>query len=241
MCESPKDFQKHFKTHLEQKQRDSNEQDINVSEHSISKYRCGPCDKILSINEVKIHQRMHKQKKLCDTCGKVFSYRDNWKLHMQSHETEATGNWFICKICGKTFKFSHLLRQHVQWHSKERPFICEVCGKSFKHINHLSKHRKIHSDVKPLSCEYCRKGFARSDNLKAHLRTHTGQKPFKCDVCDAAFTHNVSLKTHKRSAHGIDMWKEQKSQVVEEFDNFNYKDPELYRNRILKGTSNSKE
>ena len=95
--------------------------------------------------------------------------------------------------------------------------MCESCGSTFKSHSAFNRHRYTHSDVKPLTCEYCGKGFTSGYNLKGHLRTHTGDKPFKCDVCNAAFTHNVSLKTHKKSAHGIDMWKDQKSQVLKQF------------------------
>ena len=126
-------------------------------------------------------------------------------------------------------------------HTKDRPFVCEVCGKSFKNRTVAERHRYVHSSVKPMSCEFCGKGFTNRYNLKGHLRTHTGEKPFKCDACDAAFTHNVSLKTHKRSAHGIDMWKEQPFQKLQEFDDLKVEDPEFYQKRKVQAKPEGEE
>ena len=193
--------------------------------------------------EVKVHQGRHGKQifKICDTCGKMFTVRSTWDRHKQLHDAEKKGNRCVCKICGRSFTLQAALKFHLKKHSKDRPHGCEVCGKTFKESSSLDKHRPIHTGIKHLSCEYCGKGFSRRDNLKSHLRTHTREKPFECDVCDAAFTHNVSLKTHKRSAHGIDMWKDQKSQVVEEFDDFNLQNPQLHEKQENQDTNDTEE
>ena len=231
-------------THLDPEQ--ANEQNIDVSEHSVLKYQCKPCDKTFEEHEIRAHRRWHNMNlkifKVCDLCGKVFTTRRYWYNHMLGHETEKSGNFFVCKVCGNLFKTPRLLRQHLTWHSKRRPHVCEICGKTFKRSAHLQRHRHIHNDVKPLSCEFCGKGFASEYNLKGHLRTHTGDKPFQCEICEAAFTHNVSLKTHKRSAHGIDMWKDQKpAPSTKECDDLDLSNPELYKVRLLDDSIEAKE
>ena len=242
--DSAKRFQKHFLTHLDPEQ--ANEQNIDVSEHAVVKYQCKECDKTFDEHEIKKHKRWHNMNlkifKVCDLCGKVFTTRRYWFNHMLGHETEKSGNYFVCKICGNMFKTPRLLKQHLTWHSKKRPHVCEVCGKTFKRLAHLHRHRHIHNDVKPLSCDFCGKGFASEYNLKGHLRTHTGEKPYQCDVCNAAFTHNVSLKTHKRSAHGIDMWKDQKpTPSAKECEDLDMNNPELYKIRLLDDTIEGNE
>ena len=195
-------------------------QKVDFSKAATLLYRCIPCDVVLTEVEVKKHRSRHHRTKsnVCDLCGMMFTSRNSWTRHKMKHMGEKTGDWFVCKMCGKTFVIQLELKNHMVRHTKERPYVCEVCGKSFKGKHTLDRHRLVHSSVKPLSCKFCGKGFSNSYNLKGHLRTHTGEKPFKCDVCNASFTHNVSLKTHKKSAHGIDLWKIQKSSKLQEFD-----------------------
>ena len=172
----------------------------------------------------KMAEKMHRK---CTMCDKVLTNRYEWEVHISEHEKEKQREKEEklsklarkCKLCQKEFDSVVYLKHHMRRHSQDRPHVCEICGSSFKSSDNLNRHRHKHSDVKPLICEYCGKGFTDRYNLKGHIRTHTGEKPFKCDVCNAAFTHNVSLKTHKKSAHGIDMWKDQKPQKLEEFSN----------------------
>ncbi|XP_072034333.1 uncharacterized protein [Amphiura filiformis] len=164
---------------------------------------------------------------ICDICKKVLATKAGLKKHMKAHEAKQSGKRFRCEICNKEFLQLKDVKIHLKNHATNRPLTCEKCGKGFKTSAHLSRHRSIHSDVKPLICQLCGKGFTHRYNLNGHLRTHTGEKPFKCDICNAAFTHNVSLKTHKKSAHGIDMWKDQKPQTLQEVD-IKVEDPNLF-------------
>ena len=155
---------------------------------------------------------------MCDTCGKILKTGSSWKNHKKIHVAQKEGIQHECTLCGKTFTMKAFLRDHMKRHTDKRPFICDLCGKDFKSNPHLNRHKLTHNNSKPLTCEHCGKGFGSQYNLKSHLRTHTGEKPFKCDMCPAAFTHNVSLKSHKKSAHGIDLWSIQQSQVLKTFD-----------------------
>ena len=216
---------------------------IDVSKHSTIMYRCIPCNVVLKEEEVTYHRKKDEDRvcTVCDTCGVIFTSRKAWKQHMAKHAAEKTSTRFICKVCNRAFIVIRQLKKHMKLHSKNRPHVCEVCGRSFKQRNALYRHRFVHSDIKPHTCEYCGKGFTDRYNLKGHLRTHTGEKPFQCDICTASFTHNVSLKTHKKTAHGIDMWKVQKSQLVEEYDNFNINDPNAYKKgELVKTTPDEK-
>ena len=217
-CRTKTDFRDHYRIHLESREKQKDLQEVDSCYTLL--FRCFLCDLVLTEVEVKKHRARHKQRKsnICDICGMLFTSRDSWTTHKLKHMAEKTGDWFVCKMCGQNFPTQHRLKNHMRRHTKERPYVCEVCGKAFKNKHSLERHCLVHSGVKPLSCEFCGKGFASGYNLKSHLRTHTGEKPYKCDVCNSSFTHNVSLKTHKRSAHGIDLWKTQKSTKLQEFD-----------------------
>ena len=210
-CETANSFRRHYKTHVYTKGTLS----FNVISTASIHWKCLICNEMI-VGDVKQHSQGHYMK-ICDICGKTFTRRHSWSEHMRRHKRRLSGIGYQCQICLKSFAQPAYLRSHVKLHSKSRQYVCDICGKSFKQSRHFNKHSLIHSDSKPLTCQFCGKGFTSSYNLKGHLRTHTGEKPFQCDLCDdAAFTHNVSLKTHKKSAHGIDMWKDQKSAVVEE-------------------------
>lgn len=235
VCDTQPKFQQHYKTHLDtleaQQLRITK---ITIKEYANIKIKCAQCGLVVNnLKEIKNHRKKHevkrKKKRICEECGAVIGNSKSWWHHRLKHEAERTGKAYICKMCGKSFLLADSLRIHMLRHSKDRPFMCEICAKTFKGKTQLYRHRYVHSEKRPHTCQYCGKGFNSSYNLKGHLRTHTGEKPYQCEICSMAFTHNVSLKTHKKSAHGIDVWSKQKSQVVQEYDDIDVKDPELYK------------
>ncbi|XP_072034331.1 uncharacterized protein [Amphiura filiformis] len=230
-CKTRTEFRKHFKEHLEPK--DKARKEINVAENSFLLHHCLKCDLFFTEESVKYHRKVHSYRNkdmdiMCDICGKLFKNKCVWRAHMKAHKAKESGKRFLCEVCNKEFVQMKDLKAHLQKHTYKRVITCEKCGKGFKTNSKLRRHMKVHSEVKPFTCKQCGKGFTLKYNLKGHQRMHTGEKPFKCDICNAAFTHNVSLKTHKRSAHGIDMWKDQKPQELQEIDHKIVADPNLF-------------
>ena len=183
--------------------------------------KCLICGEVVVNTEQ--HRRVHSKPddRICDVCGKTFT-KTAWGSHMKQHRDEKQGKCHCCPLCSKSFLTTKVLKHHMAVHTTKRPYVCEICGKAFKLQKVLDKHKKTHSSHKAfmsLTCKFCGKRFTDNYNLKGHLRTHTGEKPFQCDICNTAFTHNVSLKTHKKSAHGIDMWKDQKKSVMIDMGN----------------------
>ncbi|XP_072034339.1 uncharacterized protein [Amphiura filiformis] len=242
ICESFVEFRTHYEIHLES--NDNAESTVfRDSKFYNLLYHCKPCNKVLNEIEIVSHRNMHGEKvhKVCDICGMVFTIRGSWHKHIKKHEAKKTGNRFVCKLCGKTFPLIAWLKRHMQFHSKERPHICEVCGKGFKEHSGLLRHSKTHRSTKPHACQFCGKGFVAKDSLRGHERTHTGEKPFKCNLCSAAFTHNGTLTCHKKTAHGIDTSKDNKYQMVQEFDDINIQDPNMYENCSVRIATSAEE
>ncbi|XP_072034329.1 uncharacterized protein [Amphiura filiformis] len=193
-------------------------------------YQCDMCDSSFTHRtSLRTHMKsVHGDIYICGICKKRLFTRGSWSSHMSSHKAQESGKRFICEVCKKEFDIFRYLQCHLRQHTNKPLFTCEKCGKGFKTNPRLNRHMTSHDDIKPYICEQCGKGFTHPYNLNGHLRTHTGEKPFQCDICNAAFTHNVSLKTHKKSAHGIDMWKDQKPQALEVVDHMIVADPNVF-------------
>ena len=221
-CETQDSFRRHYKIHCDAKGKKLSQ--IDVQEKATIIMKCTLCVCDVMVDNVKkhskFHSRQHRSKqpyRVCDLCGKSFTMKSTWWNHMRLHRARESGEHHCCTVCSKSFILSEHLSMHMAIHSNARPHVCEICGKAFKQSKGLYKHRnthRTHTNFKPFPCEFCGKYFTNKYNLDGHMRTHTGEKPFQCDLCNAAFTHNVSLKTHKKSAHGIDMWKDQKTPVI---------------------------
>ena len=92
----------------------------------------------------------------CFDCGKSFSTRQNFQVHVRIHTGERS---FKCSRCEKSFFHSGSLQRHIRIHTGERPFKCDFFG--------------------------CQMSFSGRSNLRKHIRIHTGERPFKCDFPDS--------------------------------------------------------
>ncbi|XP_059181300.1 zinc finger protein 664-like [Centropristis striata] len=113
----------------------------------------------------------------CDECGKRFTRKDSWSLHMRAHKGEKP---FGCDVCGKRFTVKGHLNLHMRTHTGEKPFGCDVCGKRFTVRWNLKQHMRVHTGGKPFGCDVCGKRFTWQEQLNLHMRVHTGEKPFGC-------------------------------------------------------------
>lgn len=116
----------------------------------------------------------------CDQCGKTFSEKGNFNVHLRRHKGTKE---FQCQECDRMEFTQHLLNLHVRIkHRGELPYVCKYCGKRFdnclKRLNHERNHKEspVH---RPHVCSTCQKAFKTSTALKDHIVVHTGEQPFQ--------------------------------------------------------------
>ncbi|KAM9327431.1 uncharacterized protein KZ484_018910 isoform 3-T4 [Pholidichthys leucotaenia] len=142
----------------------------------VAHFRCNTCHKGFdTASDLERHEKIHtRQQYTCDTCGKLFLYKEGYDNHQRNHFGERP---FACDVCGKTFIVRSTLDTHKLRHSGEKPHKCKTCGKAFRCSSTLYRHKLIHTGEKPYECEVCRVRFRQLSHVKYHMRIHTGVRP----------------------------------------------------------------
>ncbi|XP_002096118.3 transcription factor Ouib [Drosophila yakuba] len=138
---------------------------------------------------------------VCDHCGKKFTDKGNFNLHVLRHSGVKP---FECPECGQKEFNRYILNIHIRVkHRGEKPYACQFCGERFVHSTMRSRHEnRVHRNratPKNFKCNYCDKRFESNYQRSKHEVVHTGERNFHCEVCKVSFTRNSNLKTHYRS------------------------------------------
>ncbi|XP_016951413.2 zinc finger protein 189 [Drosophila biarmipes] len=146
----------------------------------------------------------------CDQCGKTFSEKGNFNVHLTRHKGTKE---FQCSECDRREFTQHLLNLHVRIkHRGELPYECKYCGQRFdnclKRLFHERRHKE-HPNQRPHVCPICKKGFKSTTSLKHHNVVHTGEQPFHCELCQTHFNRRNSLRTHYKSKQHLNKVEEQ--------------------------------
>lgn len=157
----------------------------NISNSAAKEKQCNP-------------YRLNKPFK-CDTCGKDFNRKSNFKKHLRTHKGERP---YSCSFCSKQYSQRSSLNLHLRIHTGEKPYVCETCGKGFIQRIHLIVHmRRAHTGEKPYLCKTCGKCFTASSELSVHKRTHTGEKPYTCGMCGRSYRYRGDVRIHMKKVH----------------------------------------
>ncbi|OXA42474.1 zinc finger protein 226 [Folsomia candida] len=185
--------------------------------------KCKLCDKTFACPvTLEIHLRSHTKEMLysCDTCGKEFGQKSNWKTHQKKvHHVPA--DMIQCGTCYTKVKKSTGLERHAIFCGKESDYYsvkevlnpdknpnarkktdtiwrCKLCpDKPKRRKEYVEEHViRIHLKVKLYSCYFCGTKFVHRTELQMHLRLHTGEKPFTCKTCGKGFTQSTHYQAH---------------------------------------------
>ncbi|KAI5693142.1 zinc finger protein 26-like [Diaphorina citri] len=80
------------------------------SQHLRIAYDCKVCSKTFHCKlNLRVHERIHKEKFACHVCGEKFNSRAGIQVHMNRH----VGVSFPCPLCSKTFYLERYLTDHI--------------------------------------------------------------------------------------------------------------------------------
>ncbi|KAH0566638.1 hypothetical protein KQX54_002764 [Cotesia glomerata] len=135
---------------------------------------------------------------VCNTCGKVFRHRSNFKKHLVRH---TTGD-LTCKHCPKKFRLYRDLTRHEKTHFLPS-YMCKECDYETTVLAALTVHMLKHTDNAglPYKCNDCEKHFRKATDLQEHYNIHSGDKPFGCEQCGSSFYLRRQLSAHCRRLH----------------------------------------
>lgn len=203
---------------------------VKVDEDEMTKFKCDICDYIgTKRSNLTTHiQRQHKQKHICDICGRKFGIKKEFRRHvnqvhsnpshfcglchkfykekrkyddhMKSHQSDYVKPQFGCEVCSKTFSTKYVLANHIKSEHQgiKKSYLCPTCGRSFTQKNSYIMHANVHAGIKPFVCDICGKSFSYEKSLKEHKFMHDELRRFKCDVCLKTFRQTSALHIHMK-------------------------------------------
>lgn len=132
-----------------------------------------------------------KKKEKCKECGKIFSSKNNLRLH----------------------------RKNAHFRSGEdAPFKCHICGRGFKYSINLTSHMQIHKES--YSCDECGRVFASKSDVKKHaLNQHKCSLSYECNKCRRLYCSVKRYQKHRESCsdYNSSAKKKMSSKVKEDF------------------------
>ena len=182
---------------------------MHTAEKNIPCELCGAC--FLRESDLKKHitgthegrnkarLREDKRTKICEICGKVLNWGQQYRYHMDLQHGNRDS---VCQEEGCGYKSTEKgLRDHYRSvHIYKK---CHACGKDVKYNNfkyHVLVHHTSDSE-KPFQCDICQKGFVTRAVLKDHMNTHSGDRPYKCEFCSKTTANSANCNKHMRESH----------------------------------------
>jgi KRAB domain-containing zinc finger protein len=145
---------------------------------------------------IKYNNDTGKEKYLCNTCQKTYSYPSQMDTHIRVHTGERP---FLCNKCTKSFKSKNNLMQHLNTHSRAQIFSCSQCTKSFTRRSNFNKHVQEKHPIKPSA-----NATLIPNNNHIPLIILTPPKgPYQCSQCDSSFANKGWLTRHMLETHPI--------------------------------------
>jgi PR domain zinc finger protein 5 len=136
-------------------------------------------------------EEREKKKEKCKECGKLFSNKNNLRMHRKNAHFRA---------------------------GEDAPFKCHICGRGFKYSINLTSHMQIHKES--YSCDECGRVFASKSDVKKHaLNQHKCSLSYECNKCRRLYCSVKRYQKHRESCsdYGSSASKKKISKVKEDF------------------------
>ena len=186
-----------------------------ITAHQMVRYCCDKCDKAFNQKSLlKQHyaynHREEETKLPCEVCGKLFSLKQDLRVHLRNvHHiwTRIPDNMKTknCDKCDNT-KFTNPmeLNQHlISVHNDEKDFQCKECHKTW--VSHLSLelHMVIDHKMVMYCCGKCGYYVNSAATLKRHHKwVHEEKFDYVCHICAKALRRPNELAHHLAKEHG---------------------------------------
>ena len=162
------------------------------------RYPCDLCGQSFenSTKIIKHKNVMHRSKKQCENCGKVYTNKKDRREHVLTCVLNETHK---CAECDVTCKTRVSLYFHMRTHRNREIKQCGTCGQKFNRKGALKWHvQTIHQNPHSFKCDICNQTFRYKKGLISHLSAqhNQGERKFECDVCGDKFIFPYRLKRH---------------------------------------------
>lgn len=137
-----------------------------------------------------------RKKEKCKECGKVFSSKNNLRMHRKSAHFRP---------------------------DEDVPFKCHICGRGFKYSINLTSHMQIHKES--YSCDECGRVFASKADVKKHaLNQHKCSLSYECNKCRRLYCSVKRYQKHRESCSDYGSASKKKMSKVKEDFSFTGRD-----------------
>ena len=141
----------------------------------------------------------------CNECGKGFSRKQNFKIHMTSHiQHKNSKKKFECPKCDQKFDRRPSLNTHLKdVHDEELEYKCDQFNIIFKTNESLDIHiRDNHRTELSVNCAECDFQSNSDECLQKHItQSHNKVKMLDCDECDYQTLSFTFLEKHVQITH----------------------------------------
>merc|ERR1712121_129106 len=119
----------------------------------------------------------HQDKKvfLCETCGKLFTKKCHFNVHMKWHDkknNEDKKGMLLNEVMEEIQDFNRKKEMCRKTKEEESQLKCSHCDYEISRKLDLSRHVESKHNKSNFECGICNKSFNRKDNLKMHMKTH---------------------------------------------------------------------
>ncbi|XP_021185400.3 homeobox-like protein HDP1 isoform X1 [Helicoverpa armigera] len=227
--ENKEDLQEHFRKHGDPKYKNRFEVDPQASDEKSREkaelVSCDVCSQVFpTISKAITHKHKvhpdHDAKYFCPWCGKLFTMKHLYNVHVQaSHATQEKieEKCFRCDSCSVDFFIPSAMINHNKFFHRQDTDLPDV--------GHSKKIKYYQQEIVPIYyCAFCGEEYENKVNLIKHIsddhgdENQTPEEVLKCPMCEAVFYHLDAYEIHLTFHSSEDMYSINNSQFGDLLD-----------------------